>query len=603
MAFPQGTIYWPGIGDAIYGSFTMNQGVTPSTCTLYVPPQRIPPAHSGTLTIAYGSTVIQWRGCKLDLITEDRDPDRGTTWALHILDRRWKWGYGAISGYYNQRTNAGDTELIVGTRRTPRQLAALCLDALGERNYDVRALPTDARPQIEWNYTNPAQALDQLCDQFGCVVTLKTNNRVVIERRGFGRPLPQDASQPGPLVIERNVTADPPERPDAIIVACAPTMIQLDLELEAVSVDTDGTVDKIENMSYWPWAGNAARDKQFADVPFFNNITERDNARDFAKQYIYKWYRIKTPITLPKLPGEKKAGEIKDLARILPLLTHQLVKTQGRNVRDRSKETDERFEVEVAVNKRQAVLRPRELSAIVFGVWFDDQETKTNRASKVDHTISHKESMKAQKEKGLYDRGFNIDTETGIVKFSDYVYMRDEREPHNPQPAKLFLRVAVNVRDPETMAFVSYQRERRNRGQRFNTPPRYQQKDELALKIVCQYRHDHSIRSVDTNERECAELCNHYLDAMEAEYGLKDPRAMTYAGFLPIDVDGAIAQVTWSVDSRGFATTRASRNREELAGGPSYKERQLFQRMQQAAKEQDRPGHAKKKLLDTQIKL
>ena len=37
--------------------------------------------------------------------------------------------------------------------------------------------------------------------------------------------------------------------------------------------------------------------------------------------------------------------------------------------------------------------------------------------------------------------------------------------------------------------------------------------------------------------------------------------------------------MTWSVGENGFATTRASRNREEPLATPSYAERRLYERI------------------------
>jgi hypothetical protein len=61
---------------------------------------------------------------------------------------------------------------------------------------------------------------------------------------------------------------------------------------------------------------------------------------------------------------------------------------------------------------------------------------------------------------------------------------------------------------------------------------------------------------------------------------------VSYAGFRPINLDGAIQQVTWALDESGFARTRASRNREELLYVPSYKERRAMEKVREALKKE-----------------
>ena len=82
-------------------------------------------------------------------------------------------GSNANEGFNSQATAVdGDTSKIrPGTEKKPQALATLCLQAMGEDDYDVSALPNDARPEIDWSYQNPAEALQQLCDKLGCRVT------------------------------------------------------------------------------------------------------------------------------------------------------------------------------------------------------------------------------------------------------------------------------------------------------------------------------------------------------------------------------------------------------------------------------------------------
>jgi hypothetical protein len=64
----------------------------------------------------------------------------------------------------------------------------------------------------------------------------------------------------------------------------------------------------------------------------------------------------------------------------------------------------------------------------------------------------------------------------------------------------------------------------------------------------------------------------YYLLAEAAKWELKEARERVYNGIVPIQLDGAIAQVTWEVGPNGAMTT-ASRNSEHALHLPSYPER------------------------------
>ena len=95
--------------------------------------------------------------------------------------------------------------------QAPQALATLCLQAMGEQNYDVSALLNDARPEVDWSWTNPAEALQALCEGLGCrVVYWLADDRVQIVTIGQGQPLPDNGLQ---TFISQGV--DPPNTPSS----------------------------------------------------------------------------------------------------------------------------------------------------------------------------------------------------------------------------------------------------------------------------------------------------------------------------------------------------------------------------------------------------
>ena len=165
----QATLRFPGIGQVLRWSYTLSQGITPGVCTIDVVPQFGVPDQVGTLKIAFGQTSLRFEQCVVDFAIVRRGPT-GMVVGLSLLDRRWKWKYGAISGRYNLRTKAG--ALDRETERTPQELATLLLTAMGESGFSVVDLPNLARPEIDWVGANPAGELAALCESLGCRVVL-----------------------------------------------------------------------------------------------------------------------------------------------------------------------------------------------------------------------------------------------------------------------------------------------------------------------------------------------------------------------------------------------------------------------------------------------
>ena len=246
---------------------------------LEVAPQWTPYTDGGTLAIAFDRVRLEFPDCRLaDAYL--RRSQGGYVIGLSIVDRRWKWAFGAISGRYNLR--CADESIDPENRaRRPQELARLLLDGMGETGYDVSLLPNDARPLIEWISAVPAQALADLCDGLGCRVVLGIDNRVRIVRAGLGAFLPEGGR------VTEGIGIDPPERPDALAVVCGPTRYQAKWELEAVGLDTDGAIKPIDELSYKPSAGWEN------EYPGLFSGVEGTRSRRRRVESVYRWYRIK----------------------------------------------------------------------------------------------------------------------------------------------------------------------------------------------------------------------------------------------------------------------------------------------------------------------
>ena len=164
------------------------------------------PLSEGDLVITDNFGTITIPDCKVDVLAAIKDSG-GLRWQLTLKDRRWRWrDCGLIAGRFNvvddsgqyskqipnafnqyKTTLAQPTKYIPWTTLTPLALATLCLDAMNETGYSID-LPNDvfSLPKIDWDYVNPAQALQRLCDQFNRLIVYDWYNDVVnIVQKGF----------------------------------------------------------------------------------------------------------------------------------------------------------------------------------------------------------------------------------------------------------------------------------------------------------------------------------------------------------------------------------------------------------------------------------
>lgn len=528
MPAPQGRLDFPGLHTTavMSGSFTLTHGISPSIATITGVPLFQNPPKVGTLTISYGQDSLQFPDCAV-VDARFSASESGSFVTLTIQDRRWKWKFGRISGKYNERRRE---KLVAATEKTPQQLATLCLQAMGEQNFNVAQMPNLARPFVDWDYEVPAEALARLCDDLACRVVLRVDNTVHILPVGQGAVLPNT-----PEVTEASVVIDPPEPPDSIVVVSDPVKYEADFLLEAVGAEPDGTIKKINQLSYTPAGGWG--NESFPDFP--NVQAQFPKQHELAKQWIWRAYRIAIPYTLPK------EGALGNIELILPL------DDRGAQLQLRDDLSFER------------------VPAKVFGkFWLAFESLTDNVAAVSTDTIGNYQ--------GVYPGSFSLDVERGIVLFSEPVVSLTAAGAVNPPT--LYLRTAVPLRNGADLGIVRHEftQQLANNG----TAPRY----EIRPDVKVFYFNDPVTGNLITNLPVAQTEANYYLNLIAQEYQLNDPASVSYAGFVPIQPDGAIQQVTWQVDGAGYATTRASRNRETDPAAITYKEARFLENLRRNVK-------------------
>lgn len=541
---------FPGVNAVIDAEISVVQGISPSVCTMRIAPQAEILREGGNLTFYFGDLSVTWTDCKADSVSLERDRN-GQIWKLRIFDRRWKWAFGYISGAYNLRN--ADNSIRNDTEKNPQELAELCLAAMGEYNYDVSGLPIEPRPFIDWNVTNPAEALAALCDMLNCRVVLSLANETVkIVKVGEGAYLPD-----GPIT-QGGETIDPPEMPSEVAIATAPVRYQCDFALEAVGLDTDGKIKAIDSLSYKPSMGWSS-DLFDSERPYdgFQNVLEQKGKREhaLAVQTVYRWYRI---LNRFQVPGY---GLIEDRRQVLPLF-------------------DELAETILQTNPSDNTKEFRNRESLVYGTWSPD-----DGLDNINSTLTPPATAIVDEDDTVYTKGFSLDTQLGIVKFNEPIFRNMLSQPSFiPAPAILYLRASCNIRDKTTGGILRYYYSR-STGGTFNTQPLYISHPEIQLNVIPVYGSSGTY-TLTYNYEDVNEECEYWLDAAMREYQTTRPETRRYAGMIQQDLDGAIQQVTYTVGQAGTYTT-ISRNDEQLSRTLPYEFRRRRERERAAIRKQE----------------
>lgn len=542
----QGKFRYPGITGVLSASYTMRRGISPAMAQVEIAydfssPPTIQPR--GTMQWIYGTQTHIFPNCAVESVQVTR-PGGATIWRVSIADRRWAWRFGAISGEYNLREGSA---VIPSREKTPQELATLLLQAMGEPSFNVTQLPNDTRPYVDWQLANPAKELASLCDSLGCVVVLRLDNTVKIERIGQGADLPLG-------YLAGDTEFDPSIAPRQLAFYAAPTQWQVDLPLEAVGKDTDETFKPIADLSYAPVGGWGP-----LAPGFFSQITDPDE-RKLARDTVWRCYRVNLEDTL-SLPFMDETLDITDRKRVLPLVAEQ-VETEGTGEESKPKEP------------------------IIWGRFNDLNGTGIPNVASVGTDTP--ESVPELE----YPESFQIDIETGIVTFSDPVYTSEELADTTKTfaAAELYLRCSVNLKEEETRAFYRVFKV-------IDGDPTSFSKPQIIVKpdTVHQLYYDYDEDEWVDNLTDVEEAANYYLTEAIRDYVAQRTASAIYAGFPRIELDGSRASVTFTIDGNGHAKTSASLNIERYTNAPSYKERREREELKEALVERDRQKREQKR--------
>ena len=505
------TIYFTGFAPEANtaltgGDYLLSPGVEPSTCLLRVmAAARLPlQANLGDLRLTDGQRTIRLKNCALQPGSLYRRHDDGAphNWELRVFDRRWKWQFPMASFSLNKRRRDGSID--TSDKVSARDFAKGLFELLGEDNVDVDVLPGDVYPEYVRTDVSVAQTLRWLCDRVACRPGLKLDDKAAVWAIG------DESTNTGPAQSLANsapyyVTAT--QRPKNLRVVGGAHWFQTKFLLEAVGLDTDGTIKRIDDLTYKPSRGWGTQHPHiFADV--------EQQFRHLALESVYRWYRIKEE-TFNQIPHNQLSGvTIAKRWQVLPIYD---------------------FLIDPP-NKPPSI--STEITSFVEGRYWPQHDVDCSTASCVP-----------------YRGEFTVDGRNGIVKFAMPVF---RITCGSVVPAVLYWTGAHRVlRYSDAPGYLYFADDRALSGDGDGDYPI--EIPELFGVFVGRYNGCTMSGGTELiNEAALRAESKAYLDAHERRWEDTTCYQQEYCGVVPLDLDGRISQIHWRVGDKTAPMTTVS---------------------------------------------
>jgi hypothetical protein len=589
----QGRVSFPGQRSFIESSYTVVHGIQPGVVNVVIPATRpdqiqvelqgLPAVNS--LEFTDGERKFKLHDCRISSMERVHEGD-GIGYSVILYDRRWKWRFGFINGKYNQRNPNG--KIIEHTRAKVHRMAELCLEAMGETKYDLGQLPDpdedEALPQVDWDYANPAQALEHLVDQFGCRVVFRPiANNVLIARPGIGADLPAGTFE------DKSPSREAQPKPEILRFVGAPAAFVAAIVLEAVGEDLDGTILPIDELSYAPKNGWGSSDAP--SPPNFDHVrcskewllkgrVDRDCVEQ-ARKCIYRWYR---PTVFP-VKGEK--FKVVDLDKFLDSLGKPMELFDGKQVvlLDRIVRAD-RDEEKKLFSEPSKCWGVYDVQQRIFNVSFYGNSTPST-------PVNSKFTVDVNRGLIVFERlmrRINLGTENFAPQIVEPATLVGgvplltslAVAPQCSAPAELVLLTSIHVLEPITLQPIRYTRDRKIPGGTKGLVQLIVRDDVQYAQWVDYKVGEWKVRREKNNRPEVDKAADYYLDGA-MEFMDKVAETRTYPRLTLVDPDGAIQSVTWNCSGR--VSTTVGRNTERVRWLPPFQVRKGQEKLRMLADE------------------
>lgn len=615
-SYLRGTVSFPGIRTVLGGTYTLAHGCEPGVIAIRCAPQEVNPNNSlpGDVVFQWRDTVIRLRQCRVFNHMHVGNGDGGFDMIVYLHDRRWKWQFPTISGRYNLRT--ADQTVYSGPpgnglwKKHPQQLAKLLLKELGEDRVDVSALPTNDYPLVEWVDASAASELASLCDKYGCHVVKNIDESIAIRKIGEGNFLPKDLP-----ICEENESLTVPLSPDSIEVHFGPSKFRVNTILRPVGLEVDGTIKQVNDLSYaprfgfkpnqpfdgsQPWRGESPGTLSLLIHNLGGNALKGEKLFliDCARRSIYRWYQIADqqppffppellsnpsdprgePIEVPGFP-DGTLGSDTYLPQLLPIddtLSNVLIDTDFKdNNRAKDLELAEDGAAKYATDQFWNIAD----FSRVWGYFY-----RTDRLMGGPKQTSKTASKEPESKNAYPPGGWSLDRERGIVMFNEPVY-KLEGYPDGPKDTwtnnfpNLCFSFMASPRYTDTGRFHQHVVKRDFPGSRkTGTKPLVLLHPEFQLVVTHDLENGKQGPPRYLNRKMLDKIGNYYIDYAIRRLRITNPLSFRYNGLWPIQPNGAIREVTFTVGGENGAETEACYNDERSPWVQSHEERRMFER-------------------------
>jgi hypothetical protein len=594
----RGDVSYPGVEQTIDCQYTCGWSTSPGRVALTIAPQDVSRIQ-GTGDLVFNDGVnppVPIADCQVvDLAAPQGNAGPLT---LTLLDGRWRWDFGEISGKWNIPFDRSQTtpplstplnpqgnqpvappdipaegQIREYTKKTAPELATLLLKAMKVKQYDLKGLDPKATPAVNWVAVNPAAALQQLATDLGCVVAFNPSTLAVsVAKQGEGGPLPGG-----------QVVAEAPElraRPRPAKIRCygAPDWVQFRISLLAAGVDFDGVVRPLDKLSYRPRDDDWTRifPPRFAGLPtdeFLPGSRTYLDAEAAAQHSIYRYY-LPCPFDDPTALLGKKNPVWDALQKLIEKKPDKQRPPPFAGITFAPRRRDE------ADKGSEPVWQPPRLLPVKCQSTADDlgRYAIVPAACYGRHTPPHRcrDNGDVRQLYGQTDFKTEVKSPFSIVDLGNddqAVVFRDRIFAWKPDgrvyPAEIVIECACEIR------YRSFQTYRTPFDLKLSNVPAGTGaavilREDVRLKRIAFYGDDGTFQKFGDNATLAQKRADYYLKGESRKYELTAAGDATYPGLLPIYPDGAVMQVTWSISP---PATRASLNTEHALYLPSYRDR------------------------------
>lgn len=487
-------IIYGGINvDLVRGvEFVEVRGVQPSILSIRTTPKSSAVTSSGTLEIRFPgvSPIIKNKVAAFPSTLRYRKGTSAWAWSIIVKDRRWMWPNFLLNGEFNARKPDGT---LVSGEKTAREIADYILEELEESGASTSSMPSEVYPYFNWKATGADKGLGDLLERTGSELAFTASDAVKIWELNDGNPLPTSSRARNPEFRLR-----PSNRPEAIEVFGGRIGVQKKFTLEAIGLETDGSIIAIDDLSYTPSGG-------WAQSWYLNFTDVDDDKRHLAHKSVFRWYRV----VVESFSVSGLGVSVSELKQILPINPYLL-------------ETHE-----------DAVAGER-LGAVIKGTYWPQGDLALNTE---DDTV--------------YEGPFTIDCATAIVKFDHPVIKFNS---HSVEPADLNLYTSFYVKD-EDDKYVRFSRKKDISGGVSGAGVHAVRRPELFYGIM---ESDSEVYGGIENNKSAAEAeADAYISFEQRKFANeREISPIEYESIFPIMLDGIRAQVKyqWGTDRETLTT-------------------------------------------------